>query len=387
MKRNLLLRSSTILAICFGFSVSYSQSGQYFKNFPKEASPAEIGKKVAEKFMITPHTFWGILRPQTDPPFITYPDVCAWFGAFKFAAASADKELSAKLLTKTEKLFNEETKLVPLPNHVDNSVYGIIPFSAYAQSKDEKFLKQGVYFADEQFKKLSSDELTKLTPEVKTWYESGLSWQTRFWIDDMFMITALQSKAYIATGDKKYINRAAMETIAYLDKLQNENGLFYHAPDVPFYWGRGDGWMAVGMADLLKVLPQNHPDRKRIMEGYLKMMNSLLQYQDAKGMWHQLIDDPNAWPETSSTGMFTYAFIVGVKNGWLNGKTFGAAARKAWIQLVTYFDESYAIKDVCEGTNKLNSHQYYLDRKKNLGDLHGQAPILWCAAALLENTK
>ena len=352
MKKYFLLRSTVLVSACLSFLVSHTQT--YFKNFPKEASPLEIGKKVAAKFIETPHTFWGMLRPPVNPTFITYPDACAWFGAFKYAAAAGDKELSAKLLAKTEKLFNEESKLVPLANHVDNSVYGIIPLSAYKVSKDKKVLQQGVYFADEQFKKLSPEELVKLTPEVKAWYETGLSWQTRFWIDDMFMITALQSQAYIVTKDEKYINRAAMETVAYLDKLQNENGLFYHAPDVPFYWGRGDGWMAVGMADLLKVLPKDHPNRKRIMEGYMKMMNSLLKYQDNNGMWHQLIDDPNAWPETSSTGMFTYAFIVGVKNGWLNKKTFGPAARKAWVQLVTYLDENNAIKDVCEGTNKLN---------------------------------
>jgi rhamnogalacturonyl hydrolase YesR len=36
-------------------------------------------------------------------------------------------------------------------------------------------------------------------------------------------------------------------------------------------------------------------------------------------MWRQLVDDesPRNWPETSSTGMFTFALVTGVKNGWL----------------------------------------------------------------------
>jgi unsaturated rhamnogalacturonyl hydrolase len=46
---------------------------------------------------------------------------------------------------------------------------------------------------------------------------------------------------------------------AYLDKLQQTNGLFYHAPDAPFYWSRGNGWVAAGMAELLRSLPENHP--------------------------------------------------------------------------------------------------------------------------------
>lgn len=50
------------------------------------------------------------------------------------------------------------------------------------------------------------------------------------------------------------------------------------------------------------------------------MMASLLSYQMKTGMWRQLIDDAEAWPETSGTGMFTFAMITGVKNGWLDKK-------------------------------------------------------------------
>jgi rhamnogalacturonyl hydrolase YesR len=119
------------------------------------------------------------------------------------------------------------------------------------------------------------------------------------------------------------------------------------------------------------------------MQGYQAMMASLLQYQASDGMWRQLIDDAESWPETSCTGMFTFAFITGVKEGWLDKTTYGPAARKGWLALIKYINADNDITDVCEGTNKKNSRQYYLDRKKNTGDLHGQAPILWCATALL----
>ena len=104
----------------------------------------------------------------------------------------------------------------------------------------------------------------------------GLSGETRYWIDDMYMLTILQLEAYRATGDKKYLDRDASEMVAYLDKLQQPNGLFYHAPDVPFFWGRGDGWVAAGMAEMLRDLPADHPQRARIMKGYKLMMASLL---------------------------------------------------------------------------------------------------------------
>ena len=181
----------------------------------------------------------------------------------------------------------------------------------------------------------------------------------------MYMITAVQVQAYRATKDSKYIDRAALTMAAYLDKLQQPNGLFYHAPDSRFFWGRGDGWVAAGMAELLRSLPKKHPKRTRILEGYKQMMATLLKYQSEEGLWRQLIDHPESWVETSSTGMFTFAMISGVKNGWLDQKMYGPPARKAWLELVKHLDQDANVRDVCVGTNKGFTVQYYLDRDRS----------------------
>jgi rhamnogalacturonyl hydrolase YesR len=96
-----------------------------------------------------------------------------------------------------------------------------------------------------------------------------------------------------------------------------------------------------------------------------------------------LIDHPEAWPETSSTGMFAFAMITGVKNGWLDEKTYAPAARRAWLALIGYIDQNADVTSVCEGTGKKNDLEYYLSRRRKTGDMHGQAPVLWCASALL----
>ena len=86
--------------------------------------------------------------------------------------------------------------------------------------------------------------------------------------------------------------------VAYLEKLQQPNGLFFHAPDVKFYWGRGDGWVAVGMAEMLRDLPAKHRLRKSVLAAYRKMMATLLAHQADTGMWRQLIDHPESWEES-----------------------------------------------------------------------------------------
>ena len=338
---------------------SVAQSND-FANWPARSSPAEIGKRVAEHFVVAPHQ---------DPRRIIYPEVCTWYGALTFAQLSGDKDLSARLIKRFDPLMTPaESGLIVNERHVDFSVFGAVPLEIAIETKEQKYLDMGKAIADRQW----SDP----TPD-------GLTSETRFWIDDMYMITAVEVQAYRATGDAKYIDRAALEMVAYLEKLQQPNGLFYHAQDVPFFWGRGDGWIAAGMSELLRSLPQDHPRRARILEGYRKMMKSLLDFQGKDGMWRQLIDHPEAWPETSSTGMFTFAMVTGVKNGWLDAKTYGPAARQAWLALIGYIDQHADVTSICAGTNKLNDLNYYLTRPRMTGDFHGQAPVLWSASALL----
>lgn len=374
---NRLAMTLAVTTACL-ISTAYPQDAD-LKNWPTGKSPIEIGNRIAWHFIETPHPNFGKPAP---PKVITYPETCTWYGALAFAKESNDKKLTKALSDRFEPLFSTEANMIPIPDHVDYAVFGSVPLELYRLTKEQRYYDLGIRIADKQW---GPPEGPRVEPSSHKYYDMGLTWQTRLWIDDMYMITALQAQAYSVTKDEKYINRAAKEMVFYLDELQKANGLFYHAPDVPFFWGRGNGWMAAGMAELLRSLPKDNPDYKRIMTGYKLMMTSLLKYQSDEGTWRQLIDDEASWPETSSTGMFTYAMITGVKNGWLAKEIYGKAARKAWLALTTYLNQDHDIREVCEGTNKKNDHQYYLDRKRITGDMHGQAPLLWCASALLRN--
>jgi rhamnogalacturonyl hydrolase YesR len=377
------IKNSLALSLALLLSGSLSVHGQKpvnegdLKHWPQGSSPQEIGVRIAEHFIASPH--FNYFRP-TPATSIVYPETCTWYGALTFAKLTMNEDLFKKLADRFEPLFGSDSTLIPNPNHVDNTVFGAVPLELYIITQDKRYLKVGLGIADKQW---AAPEGNMISPDATSYYDKGFTPQTRIWIDDMYMITLVQIEAYRATGDHKYVDRAAREMVMYLDTLQRPNGLFYHAPDVPFFWGRGNGWMAAGMSELLLSLPKNNPDRTRIMEGYKKMMASLLKYQAENGTWRQLIDEPEAWTETSGTGMFAFAMITGVKNGWLDKKTYAPAARKAWLGLLPFIDANNDTHEVCEGTSKKNDRQYYFDRKRNIGDLHGQAPILWCATALL----
>jgi|APTNR8051073442_1049403.scaffolds.fasta_scaffold00003_527 rhamnogalacturonyl hydrolase YesR len=349
---------------------------QAMDKWPKGTSPEEVGKKVSEHFIQSSHGVYG----YGTKPHIPYFEVCTWYGALTFAKEASDKDLLGKLEQRFDVLVEKESYLLPEPNHVDFNVFGAMVFELYLQTGNKKYQDMGVAYADKQWDVPKDSALTEI---AKKYVVDGYSWQTRLWIDDMYMITMVQSQASRATSDKKYLERAAKEMVYYLDELQQPNGLFYHAPEVPYFWGRGNGWMAAGMTELLRVLPSDNPNYPKILEGYKKMMKTLLSYQTNEGAWRQLVDDPQSWKESSCTGMFTFALITGTKRGWLEKSEYENAARKGWLALVSFINEVGDITEVCEGTGKKNDHQYYLDRKRIVGDMHGQGPVLWCATALL----
>ena len=333
----------------------------YFANWPAGTSPQEVGKALSEHFVTSPHQYTATLH---------YSEAVAWYGALTFAELTHDATLQTELVHRFEPLMpgGAEAARRPIRRHVDDSIFGIVPLEIAIATRDPQMLAEGRSWADRQWE----------NPQP-----NGLSAETRFWVDDMYMLTMLQLEAFRATNDRRYLDRDAAEMVAYLDRLQQPNGLFFHAEDVPFFWGRGDGWFAAGMAEMLRTLPADHPLRPRILAGYRKMMAALLKYQHPDGMWGELIDRPDAWAESSSSAMFSFALITGVKNGWLDAASYGPAARRSWIAVVGYIDQNNDITSVCEGTGKLNSLDYYYARKRRTGDFHGQAPVLWAASALL----
>ncbi|MBO4447609.1 MAG: glycoside hydrolase family 88 protein [Bacteroidales bacterium] len=361
-------------------------------------SPNLIGERIIRQFLTAdpmayaPKGFNGPYKVGKGNS-VHYAVSSLWANALQFAAKTGNKQLEQALIEKFEPFYNELRPVLNRDDHVDFSIFGIVPLEIFLHNGDRRAYGMGMHYANHQWEVPTGnpDPSDGTAPgnlpldEQMALLEQGYSPQTRFWIDDMYMISSLQKQAFLVTGEFSYIDRAAREMLLYMQKLQREDGLFYHAPDVPFYWGRGDGWMAAALPQLLSVLPQDHPCFVPLMESYRKMMRSLLKYQHADGLWGQLVDDPDIWPETSCTAMFTYAFFEGIRHGWLEESTYGATARKAWRALCARLDSYANISDVCIGTSRKNSRDWYLGRARINGDPHGQAAMLWICNAIIQN--
>lgn len=345
---------------------SFDQTEKETQFWNEESNPEKIGKMVVDDLLSRPE----IMRYETDfLSTVHYAEAISGMGALEFASFLDDTLRICKLKERYQPVLVNAHELPA--NHVDANVVGVLPLQFYLFKENPEYLKAGLHMADIQWENPRDD---------------GLSSQTRFWIDDMYMIGMLQKKAYEVTGNTVYLKRAAKQYAAYLERLQQPNGLFFHGEEAPFFWGRGNGWVAVALAEILEVLPPENEHFENISDGYQKMMKALVEYQSGSGMWRQLIDYDEAWEESSATAMFGYAIKLGVDRGILEGENFTVAYQKAWTALADRLNEEGQLPDICVGTGKSDDIQYYLDRPTVNGDLHGQAPMLWFALSLLQNS-
>ena len=118
-------------------------------------------------------------------------------------------------------------------------------------------------------------------------------------------------------------------------------------------WSRGNGWVIFSLSELLQVLPLEHPRRPALLEFFNQLTQGYLALQDDCGLWHQILDDPESYLESSATAMMICAFSRGKKFGWYDETTAlraMAAARKAWQGLTEIaIDRQGNLYGVCQG--------------------------------------
>lgn len=333
-----------------------------------DPDPAALGRLAAES-VLDRDPGWNQLRAWfPDSNDFNYQMTCARYGVLMFAETIGDQSYVPRV-EKTSPVIRG--LFPPARGNVDLNVFGIVPLELFRRTQKPVYKKVGLTVADDEFKK----------PQV-----GGVSQYTRYWVDDMYMVGNLQTQAWRNTGDKAYLDRAFTQLLAYCEKLQQPNGLFWHNLESHYFWGRGNGWAAASMTELLLYAPADDPRRPALMAAWQKMMAALIANQDPGGAWHQLLDAPESYLETSCTGMFVFALATGAREGWL-GPEGRTAAEKGWTALTGYLGEDGRLREVCVGTNAVNRREHYLNRPRSTGDLHGQAGFLWAASAVIRMEK
>lgn len=216
------------------------------------------------------------------------------------------------------------------------------------------------------------------------------------WSDDFYMGISFLAQMGRLTGDHKYWDDAIKQVVQGSARLFDDSkGLYDHGwsentagYDPRIYWGRGNGWAALAMTELLAELPTDYPGRDQVLHYYRQLMRGLVEQQDASGLWHNVLDRHETYLETSASAMFVYALARGVNEGWLS-PIFGPPAITGWNGLAARVLPDGRVNGVCEGTTYASDFTYYTYRGAGSDTLF-VGPVLYAGAEvirLLENPK
>ncbi|MCB1055186.1 MAG: glycoside hydrolase family 88 protein [Acidobacteria bacterium] len=246
---------------------------------------------------------------------------------------------------------------------------------------------------DERYRKAINALAEQLAHHPRT--SEGAFWHKQryphqLWLDGIYMGMPFLAGVGVLEGDEHKIEEAAREFSIAREHLRDpETGLYFHAWDEAkeqgwadpetgrsrYVWGRGLGWFAMALVDILDVIPEDRTEvRAPLVAMIPELAESLVRTQDETGVWFQIVDmpdEPGNYREASASAMFTYFLAKGVNQGYLPD-TYAAAAKKAYAGLVAEFvsvhaDGSYHLTNNCEvgglGYGRDGSYRYYMSER------------------------
>ena len=141
-------------------------------------------------------------------------------------------------------------------------------------------------------------------------YTPGKQWVL---VDTVAFLCPFLARLTRMTGDTRYATIATKQLAAMWQHGQADNGWIYHAFDSTTLatlgmagWGRGVGWLVLGIVDTLCELPEGEQKSLWLARGEL-LLEKLAACQRSDGHWPWRLDLPTAAPDSSVTALIAYA--------------------------------------------------------------------------------
>ena len=289
--------------------------------------------------------------------------------------------------------------------NMDNINSGKMLFDLYAETKDPRY-ETALKTLRKQF------DNHPRTTEGGFWHKKVYPHQ--MWLDGVYMGAPFYVHYGKVYKEPKCIDDA-INWVVLMEKKSRDpkTGLLYHAWDeskeqkwanketgqAPHFWGRGMGWYAMALVDILDNISEK-TKRDVIIKIIHRTAEALVKVQDKKsGVWYQVLDmagKEGNYLESSGSAMFTYFLLKAVKNGYLD-KTYLLPAKKAYQGMIDHLiriesNGRIVITQACGGAGlggnpyRDGSYEYYINEKKRDNDPKAVAPFI-LASLLIEELR
>lgn len=235
----------------------------------------------------------------------------------------------------------------------------------------EKYIQQTARHLKEVEPRLEDGTIARIWPHENT-----------IWADDAFMAISFLARMGAYTGDQSYFTDAANQVLNYTKYLWiREKQLYIHCYHTDTkehgvaHWSRANGWVMMAQADLLKMMPDNHPLKAKVIENFKMQVQGIIRYQGKNGLWHQVLDKVDSYEEITGTAMFTFSIARAVKEGWIHPE-YTAVAENGLKGILSKISPTGDVTDICVGTGIMPTLSYYYNRPKQVNDPMGEGPVL-----------
>jgi len=243
--------------------------------------------------------------------------------------------------------------------NIDKINSGKFLFDLYEKTGDERY-KKAIFILRDQLKDQPR------TSEGGFWHKKR--YPNQMWLDGLYMGSPFYAQFGAVFNEPEAFDDVIKQFVLVHKYTYNpEVGLNYHGWDEskeqrwanpetgcsPNFWGRAEGWFAMALVDVLDYIPEDHPDRYRLIEILKQVAAGIKKFQDKEsGLWYQVLDKGNQegnYLEASASCMFVYALSKAERLNYI-GKEYRAAAEKGYDGILKNF-----IKENKNGTISLTT--------------------------------
>lgn len=279
--------------------------------------------------------------------------------------------------------------------NIDSIKPGDVVLRLYEDTGEEKYKKA----ADLLRRQLEEHPRTS---EGAFWHKERYPHQV--WLDGVYMGMPFLAEYTARFEDGAHLSEVVKEFEVIYEHLRDpETGLYYHAWDESrqmawadpetglshHFWGRGLGWYAMALVDVLDFIPNDREDlRDPLIRIIADLAPALANTQDpTTGTWFQIMDQPERignYRESTASAMFSYFFAKALRQGYLP-QSYQSVALEAYEGLINEFvivhhDGRISMTNQCLvaglGFGRDGSYHYYMSEPIFENDPKGNGPFI-----------
>lgn len=177
------------------------------------------------------------------------------------------------------------------------------------------------------------------------WWHKAI-YPNQMWLDGIYMASPWAVRWGIACGQDRWLDEVWRQVSLITAHTRDEaTGLYCHGWDAEaqeawadptsgrsrVLWGRGVGWLAMALVDLVALWPPSHPAAAELRALSRDLLQAVQRVADPEtGLWYQVLDQGGRagnYLEASVSAMLSYALVRGVALGMVGCEAWVAADR------------------------------------------------------------